>query len=338
MQLQTKLNQYKPLNQEDMNEFISSLINTDLTDSEKVKLLETFSEKEITQDELTYISKSLIHSMYDQQPTYSDSMCVCGTGGDKSNSFNISTTVSFVVASAGVPVIKHGNKSVTSASGSTDLLNAMNIKTRTVEETPEQLQDKGLVFLSATETYPIMKHIQPVRKQISTPTIFNITGPLINPFKLDYQVMGVYETSKLEKIAHTLADLGRKRAIVMHGANGMDEATLSGDNIIYEVTETGDVINYTLNATDVGLQSANNEALVGGSPQDNLEITKNILTGSDQTAKRDVVVLNAGIALYVAEKAKSIKDGVEKAQTLINEGKALEQYNKMGGKTYDYIR
>ncbi|RIP33410.1 anthranilate phosphoribosyltransferase [Staphylococcus gallinarum] len=338
MQLQTKLNQYKALNQADMNEFISSLVDTRLTDNEKVDLLETFSEKEITQDELTYISKSLIHSMYDKQPTYPNSMCVCGTGGDKSNSFNISTTVSFVVASAGVPVIKHGNKSVTSASGSTDLLNEMNIKTRTVAETADHLQDKGLVFLSATETYPIMKNIQPVRKQISTPTIFNITGPIINPFKLDYQVMGVYETSKLEKIAQTLADLGRKRAIVVHGANGMDEATLSGDNIIYEVTKTGEVINYTLNASDVGLQFAENKMLVGGNPKDNFEITRNILTGSDQSAKRDVVVLNAGIALYVAEKAESIKDGVEKAQILIDEGKALGQYNKMGGKTYDYIR
>ncbi|MCG7340383.1 anthranilate phosphoribosyltransferase [Staphylococcus sp. ACRSN] len=337
MQLQTKLNQYKSLNQEDMNEFISNLINTTLTETEKVKLLETFSEKEITQEELTYISKSLIHSMYEEQPVYPNSMCVCGTGGDKSNSFNISTTVSFVVASAGVPVIKHGNKSVTSASGSTDLLNEMNIATRTVADTPIELKTKGLVFLSATETYPIMKNIQPIRKQLNTPTIFNITGPIINPFNLDYQVMGVYETSKLDKIAHTLADLGRKKAIVVHGANGMDEATLSGDNIIYEVTESGKVINYTLNASDVGLKFADNDELVGGNPKDNFEITKNILNGTDQSAKRDVVVLNAGIALYVAEKAENIKDGVEKAQFLINEGKALEQYNQMGGKTYDYI-
>ena len=338
MTLLKQLQQQQPLNQNEMTEFIDLLIATDYDLEDKVALLQNFTAKPLTQQELTFISRSLIQSMYIEQPVYPGSMCVCGTGGDKSNSFNISTTVSFVVASAGVPVIKHGNKSVTSASGSTDLLQAMQVATSSIEETPQYLKDTGLVFLSATETYPIMKHIQPVRKMLDVPTIFNITGPLINPFKLDYQVMGVYEPEQLDKIAHTLADLGRKRAIVLHGANGMDEATLSGDNIIYEVTETGDVINYTLNATDVGLQSANNEALVGGSPQDNLEITKNILTGSDQTAKRDVVVLNAGIALYVAEKTESIKDGVEKAQTLINEGKALEQYNKMGGKTYDYIR
>ncbi|MDW8798884.1 anthranilate phosphoribosyltransferase [Staphylococcus pseudoxylosus] len=337
MELQALLNQYKPLNQRQMNAFIELLISEDVKDEVKIEYLTSFSEKEITQEELTYIAKSLIHSMYDQQPYYPNSMCVCGTGGDKSNSFNISTTVSFIIASAKVPVIKHGNKSVTSSSGSTDLLNAMQIQTTSVEQTPSQLTDTGLAFLSATETYPIMKQIQPIRKHMSNPTIFNITGPMINPFKLDYQVMGVYETSKLDKIAQTLADLGRKKAIVVYGANGMDEATLSGDNIIYEVNTNESVKTYTLNAIDVGLDYAPNEELIGGTPAENLEITKNILNGTDRSAKRDVVVLNAGIALYVSEQVSTIQEGVSKAQKLIDEGKALAQYNKMGGKTYDYI-
>ncbi|MGW7997178.1 anthranilate phosphoribosyltransferase [Staphylococcus xylosus] len=337
MELQALLNQYKPLNQREMNAFIELLISEDMKDEVKIEYLTSFSEKEITQEELTYIVKSLIHSMYDQQPYYPNSMCVCGTGGDKSNSFNISTTVSFVIASASVPVIKHGNKSVTSSSGSTDLLNAMQIQTTSVEQTPSQLDNTGLAFLSATETYPIMKQIQPIRKHMSNPTIFNITGPIINPFKLDYQVMGVYETSKLDKIAQTLADLGRKKAIVVYGANGMDEATLSGDNIIYEVNANESVKTYTLNANDVGLDYAPNEELIGGTPAENLEITKNILNGTDRSAKRDVVVLNAGIALYVSEQVSTIQEGVSKAQKLIDEGEALAQYNKMGGKTYDYI-
>lgn len=337
MELQALLNQYKPLNQREMNAFIELLISEDVKDEVKIEYLTSFSEKEITQEELTYIVKSLIHSMYDQQPYYPNSMCVCGTGGDKSNSFNISTTVSFVIASANVPVIKHGNKSVTSSSGSTDLLNAMQIQTTSVEQTPSQLDNTGLAFLSATETYPIMKQIQPIRKHMSNPTIFNITGPIINPFKLDYQVMGVYETSKLDKIAQTLADLGRKKAIVVYGANGMDEATLSGDNIIYEVNANESVETYTINANDVGLDYAPNEELIGGTPAENLEITKNILNGTDRSAKRDVVVLNAGIALYVSEQVSTIQEGVSKAQKLIDEGEALAQYNKMGGKTYDYI-
>src|SRR5699024_1162218 len=206
MSLQSHIKQYKTLKQNQKNEFKEIMNAKELKETIKIELLEAFSERELTQDELTYISHSLISSMYSEQPYCPDSMCVCGTGGDKSNSFNISTTVSYGLASAGVPVIKHGNKSVTSSSGSTDLLNEKNIETRSVRETEGQLKDVGVVLLNATETYPIMKNIQPLRKAISNPTIFNITGPLINPFKLDYQVMGVYEPSNLSKIAQTLAD------------------------------------------------------------------------------------------------------------------------------------
>lgn len=195
-------------------------------------------------------------------------VCVCGTGGDKSNSFNISTTVAFVVASAGVKVIKHGNKSVTSNSGSTDLLN---------------------------------------------------------------QMVGIFDPTKLKLVAKTIKDLGRRRAIVLHGANGMDEATLSGDNLIYELTEDGEIKNYTLNATDYGLKYAQNSDFKGGSPEENLAITLNILNGKDQSSRRDVVILNAGLSLYVAEKVDSIAEGIELASTLIDNGEALKKYHQMRG-------
>ena len=182
-----------------------------------------------------------------------------------------------------------------------------------------------------------MKHIQPVRKMIETPTIFNIIGPIINPFQLDYQVMGVYDKERLPHIAQTLQDLGRRRAIVVHGAGGMDEATLSGENIIYEVNQDTGITNYTLNASDVGLHSADNTELVGGSPLDNLQISERILRGEDQSAKYEVVLLNAGLALYVAEKAVTIQEGVELAHTLVQSGKAYEQYQSMKGEVHDYI-
>ena len=162
------------------------------------------------QSELTYLVKHLIHTMYPVQPFYEGAMCVCGTGGDGSNSFNISTTVAFIVASAGVPVVKHGNRSVTSQSGSTDVLQEMGIQTCKVDEVVKELNARGLSFISATDSYPIMKHLQPVRKSIHTPTIFNLVGPLINPFKLTYQVMGVYDVTQIDKIAQTIKDLGRK--------------------------------------------------------------------------------------------------------------------------------
>ncbi len=258
--------------------------------------------------------------------------------GGKSNSFNISTTVSFIVASAGIPVIKHGNRSITSHSGSTDLLNELGIKTTKVSEVPLQIEEQGLAFISAMESYPIMKYIQPVRKMISTPTIFNIVGPLINPFKLTYQVLGVYDPSRLYMIAQTLKDLGRRRAIVLHGANGMDEATLSGNNEVYELNENGDITHYFINAKDYGLKVASNQDLQGGSPKENKMITLDILSGDDKTCRRDVVVLNAALALYVSEKVDTIASGISLATILIDSGRAMVQFMKMRGDICDDIK
>lgn len=264
------------LEQDDINKLIQYLINPEIEDHSKLEVLKSFSDRHIHQKELTYIAQSLIKTMYPTQPTYEGSLCVCGTGGDGSNSFNISTTVALIVSSAGVPVIKHGNKSVTSNSGSTDLLEALRIKTTKVADVVEEVKNKGIAFVSSTESYPVMKHIQPVRKMIGQPTFLNLMGPLIHPFALNYQVMGVYDVSKLEDIIHTLKDLGRKRAIVLHGAGGMDEATLSGDNFIYELNN-GKVSHYILNAQDLGFKYAPNESLVGGTPEENKDITLNIL-------------------------------------------------------------
>ncbi|UDI78327.1 anthranilate phosphoribosyltransferase [Staphylococcus taiwanensis] len=326
----------KMINQSDATAFIEFLINPKVKIDEKVNVLQHFTNKEIKQKELTYIVNSLIQSMYPKQPSYEGSICVCGTGGDKSNSFNVSTTVSFVVASAGIPVIKHGNKSITSSSGSTDLLKELGIETTLVRDVPFQVKEKGLAFISAMQAYPIMKYIQPVRKMIKTPTIFNIMGPLINPYKLTYQVMGVYDDSKLKMIAQTLRDLGRRRAIVLHGANGMDEATLSGDNEIYEVKEDGLIEHYYINAKDFGLKQTDNSALQGGNARKNRHITLDILSGRDRSCKRDVVVLNAALGLYIAEKVETIENGIKYAQDLIDTGSAMKQYLLMGGIPYDH--
>lgn len=326
-----QLSKQHTLNQQEITQFIEYLINPSIDNDKKVEALLQFTKKDIQQQELTYVVNSLIQIMYPQQPTYEGSICVCGTGGDRSNSFNISTTVAFIVASAGIPVIKHGNKSITSNSGSTDLLQELDIATTNVSEVPFQVQEKGLAFISATQSYPIMKYIQPLRKMISTPTIFNLVGPLINHFKLSYQVMGVYDPTKLKMVAETLRDLGRRRAIVVHGANGMDEASLSGDNEIYEITENGTIEHYYLNATDYGLKYADNNELQGGTPKDNRTITLNILSGHDKTCKRDVVVLNSALAFYVSGKVETIKAGIKLAEDLIDSGCAMKQCLVMEG-------
>lgn len=337
MTLIQKIQQHSSLTQQDIHEFIQTLIHPDIDQDTKAELLREYTARPLNQTEVTYLVQAMIQTMYPIQPVYPGAMCVCGTGGDKSNSFNISTTTAFVVASAGVKVLKHGNRSITSASGSTDLLNKMGIAGTQVIDAEAKMDEIGLAFLNATDTYPVMKHIQPIRKMLEGPTIFNILGPMIHPFKLDYQVVGVYNPDFVKTMAQTLYDLGRKRAIVLHGANGMDEATLSGENLIYEVNRDKGITSYHLSAQDVGLTPASNDTLRGGTPSENLEITLNILSGKDHSSKRDVVVLNAGIALYTAEKADSIQEGVKLAQQLLDEGKAFEQYKKAGGQVYDYI-
>ncbi|WP_239749865.1 anthranilate phosphoribosyltransferase [Mammaliicoccus sp. H-M34] len=332
-----QLIQYRNLSQNEMKAFVELMMNEQADVSLKVAHLVALSMKGETSDELSNLTQSLIETTYQQRPYIEDSICVCGTGGDHSGSFNISTTASFVVAAAGLKVLKHGNKSITSKTGSIDILSALNIHTTPISEATGRVNETNLAFLSATETYPIMKIVQPVRKSIPTPTTFNLLGPMIHPYKLDYQVMGVYDDTKLDIIAEALYKLGRKRAIVVHGAGRMDEATLSGDNTIYEISQEKGIVHYKVNANDYGLQTANNEELKGGTPEDNKEITLNILTGNDQGPKRDVVVLNAALALYVGGKVNSIQNGVRLAEEIIDEKLALNILESVGGKVYDNI-
>ncbi|WP_323702430.1 anthranilate phosphoribosyltransferase [Mammaliicoccus sp. Dog046] len=333
-----QLIQYRNLSQEEMKTFVEMMMNDQVDVSLKVAHLVALSMKGETSDELSHLTQSLIETTYKDRPYIEDSICVCGTGGDHSGSFNISTTASFIVAAAGLKVLKHGNKSITSKTGSIDILSALNIHTTPIEEATDRVNKTHLAFLSATETYPIMKMLQPVRKSIPTPTTFNLLGPMIHPYRLDYQVMGVYDESKLDTIAEALYKLGRKRAIVVHGAGGMDEATLSGNNQIFEITQNKGIEHYTVHAKDYGLQTASNDELKGGTPEENKKITLDILVGNDQGPKRDVVVLNAALALYVGEKVDSIQDGVTLAKEIINQKEALKILELVGGTVYDNIR
>lgn len=332
-----QLIQYHDLSQQEMKSFVDLMMDEQADVSLKVAHLVALSMKGETSDELSNLSQSLIETTYKERPYLEDSICVCGTGGDHSGSFNISTTASFVVAAAGLKVLKHGNKSITSKTGSIDILSALNIQTTPINQATEKVNETNLAFLSATETYPIMKTVQPVRKSIPTPTTFNLLGPMIHPYHLDYQVMGVYDETKLKIIAEAIYKLGRKRAIIVHGAGGMDEATLSGDNIIYEVSQDEGIKHYIVNAEEYGLQSAPNESLKGGTPEENKVITLDILTGQDHGPKRDVVVLNAALALYAGQKVDSIKEGITIVDSLIDDKHALNILEAVGGKVYDNI-
>lgn len=334
MTLLESLRNKNALTPQEITTFVQTLLSEDVDLTEKVTLLEAFTDKGETSEELFTLVSELIQTTYSPQPKYPGSMCVCGTGGDGSNSFNISTTVSFVVAAAGVPVIKHGNKSVTSKSGSIDILKALHVPTTSMSEVSSQVAMTNLAFMSATNAYPIMKNLQPVRRSIGKPTIFNIVGPIINPFQLDYQVMGIFDSKRMAIVAETLKQLGRKKALVVYGAGGMDEATLSGENQLYEI-DNGIIKHYTLKATDLGLRYAPNSALRGGTPEENKAITISILDGTDTSVRRDVVILNTALALYAAEKAIDFQDGVIQAAHLIQSGQAYRLYKKMVKEDHD---
>lgn len=248
----------------------------------------------------------------------------CGTGGDGSDSFNISTTSAFVLAAAGVPVAKHGNRKISSRSGSSDVLEALGIVLeQDMKEAARQLREEGIAFLFAPRLHPKMKRIGRVRSRLGRRTIFNLTGPLTNPVPLESQFTGISRKDFTMGYASVLRMQGRKRAIVVCGAGGMDEASLAGQND-FVLLDHGDLIPFTLEAEDVGLQSAPLSALRGGDGRENAEILRSVLGGA-RGPKFDAVAFNAGLGLFAAGRAETAKEGVELAQDIILSGKATEK-------------
>ena len=253
---------------------------------------------------------------------------IVGTGGDRSNSFNISTTASIVIAAAGVKVAKHGNVAATSRSGSADCLGALGVKIDLEPEQMEQvLEQCGMCFLFAQRYYSAMKYVGPVRKELGIKTVFNILGPLANPAAAERQLMGVYDESLVEPLARVLSKLGVNRGMVVYGTDRLDEVSISAPTKICEFEE-GSFKSYTIKPEDFGIGSSDKAGIIGGSCEDNAKITLGILKGEIKDARRDVVLLNAGCGLYTAGKADSIAEGVKLAAELIDSGKALEKLNE----------
>ncbi|CVI70806.1 Anthranilate phosphoribosyltransferase [Clostridiales bacterium CHKCI001] len=255
-------------------------------------------------------------------------MDIVGTGGDEAGSFNISTTSAFVAAAGGIHIAKHGNRSVSSRSGAADVLERLGaVLTLTPEQSEQVLEETGICFLFAQTYHLSMKNVAPVRKGMSERTIFNILGPLSNPAGATMQLLGVYDQALVEPLAQVLVNLGVTRGVAVCG-NGMDEASLVGANTICEI-RFGKTTYYSISPEDLGMNPCTLEDLKGGTPEENAEITKGILNGSIQGPKRDVVALNAGIALYLGIDDISLKEGIQLAQELIDNGKAyqkLEQF------------
>lgn len=250
-----------------------------------------------------------------------DVLEIVGTGGDRSNSFNISTTSSIVIASGGVPVAKHGNRAASSKSGAADVLEALGVNIMvSPAQSAQILKEIGICFLFAQTYHSAMRFVGPVRKELGIRTIFNILGPLANPAGANMQVMGVYSDDLVEPLAKVLSNLGVKKALVVYGQDKLDEISLSAPTSVCEITD-GEFKSYTITPEQFGFTRCDKEDLVGGTPQENAQITLDILNGV-KGPKRDAVVMNSGAALYVAGKAATLADGMKMAEELIDSGKA----------------
>lgn len=252
----------------------------------------------------------------------------CGTGGDATHTFNISTTTAFVLAGAGVVVAKHGNRAVSSRCGSADVLEALGVN---LDVTPERvaqcIEGIGIGFLYAPLLHSAMKHVAPVRREIGIRTVFNILGPLTNPAGASRQVLGVYRRELTGVLAAVLGRLGSRRALVVHGTDGLDEITVTGTTYVAELNN-GVVTRYEVVPEDFGLERAPLEAIRGGDARENAAIVRAVLSG-EAGPRRDVALLNAGAALMVAGAAPDLEQGVRRAAGAIDAGKAREKLEQL---------
>ena len=254
-----------------------------------------------------------------------DVLEIVGTGGDGSNSFNISTTSSLVIAAGGVPVAKHGNRAASSKSGAADVLEALGVKiTLTPERSAEILKKINICFLFAQNYHIAMKYVAPIRKELGIRTVFNILGPLSNPAGANMELMGVYDQSLVEPLAQVMANLGVNRGMVVYGQDSLDEISMCAPTSVCEIRD-GKFTSYEITPEQFGYERCEKGALTGGTPAENAEITKAILKGEEKGPKRQAVCLNAGTALYIAGKAASIEEGVKLAESLIDSGATLKK-------------
>ena len=253
---------------------------------------------------------------------------IVGTGGDNAQSFNISTTSALVAAAGGVKVAKHGNRAASSKCGTADCLEALGVN---INQSParcvELLKEAGMCFFFAQKYHTSMKYVGAIRKELGFRTVFNILGPLTNPGSPKMQLLGVYDDYLVEPLAQVLVSLGIKRGMVVYGMDKLDEISLSAPTKVCEIRD-GWFKTYTITPEDFGFTRCTKEELVGGTPEENAQITRDILSGA-KGPKRDAVLMNAGASLYIAGKADTFKDGIALAAELIDSGKALETLNKV---------
>jgi anthranilate phosphoribosyltransferase len=316
----------KLMNKEDLSEdmvaaVMDEIMSGEASDVTKAAYLVALHMKGETVEEIT--ASALGMRKYASKINHKgDVLEIVGTGGDKSNSFNISTTSSLVLAAAGIPVAKHGNRAASSKCGAADVLEALGVNIMLEPEKMEQvLNEIGICFMHAQVYHSAMKYVGPIRKELGVPTVFNILGPLTNPANANIQVMGVYSEELVEPMAHVLAKLGVDRAMVVYGQDCLDEISMSAPTTVCE-HRNGEFKKFVIEPEQFGMAKCKKEELVGGTPQENAAITRAVLSG-EKGPKRDAVVLNTAAGIYITKDGVSMEEAVKIAQETIDSGKAL---------------
>ena len=316
------------LSRNQANNIMLSIMSGEFNDAQIAGFLMALRGKGETVEEITGFAEAMRKKMV-RVPTTSEAIDMCGTGGDAKGTFNISTAATFVVAGAGVKVAKHGNRSMTSKSGSADVLTALGISiNQSCEDSAKDIETIGLGFFFAPAYHPAMKYAVGARKALATRTVFNILGPLCNPAEVRSQIMGIFHQNLTEVQVNVLKALGSSNVMVFHGMDGLDEISTSAPTQISEMFDGGDIKTYKFDALDLGLDRVNLQDLQGGEPSENAKLIKNILNGSTGP-KRDIVLLNAAAGIVVGGKAKNLKEGMKKATESIDSGAANEIMNKL---------
>ena len=293
------------------------------TEAQIGALLAALRAKGETEEEIAGFAAGMRNAARSIAPKRSPLIDIVGTGGDPYDTINVSTTSAIVTAAAGIPVAKHGNYSVSSSSGSADVLAECGVSIDAEPDIVEkQIETHGIGFLLAPVFHPAMKAVIGPRQELGMRTIFNVLGPLTNPAGVDAQVIGVFDPDLVPVLARAISALGVDRALVVHGA-GLDECALHGPSTVAEVTE-GHIEQFEITPDAVGLQSAPLETIAGGTPQDNAEDLRGIVNGTITGPKRDIILLNAGAAIYIADEVASIEDGITRAEAAIDSGAAAE--------------
>jgi len=316
------------LERDDAQAVMGEIMGGEATPAQIGGFLVALRAKGETADEIAGCAEAMRAHVLPVRPSRDDVVDVVGTGGDGSRTFNISTTAAIVAASAGAAVAKHGNRAVSSVSGSADVLEALGFA---LEQPPERIAKSidglGFGFMFAPLHHPAMRHAAPVRRELGTRTIFNVLGPLTNPAGARAGVFGVYAADVARTVANALVVLGSRRAFVVHGAHGIDELSPAGPNLVFEVAD-GTVRERVVDPAELGIDPCDPSELAGGSPEENAATARDVLAGA-RGAKRDAVVLNAAGAIAAAGHADDLREGLELAANAIDDGRAADRLEQL---------